>query len=83
MSNTSLNRPTTGANSEVSESQSAAPPTTMNHELQRLFPSLRNTNGHGNAIAFHSTQVTVLGVKQRHQTLRVNECSKTAKTDDS
>ena len=52
-----------------------------NHELQRLFPSLRNTNGHdrGQAEAFRSTQVTARGGKRRRQTLRVYECSKRAK----
>lgn len=80
-SNTSVNRPGTGANSEVSESQSAAPPTTINHELQRLFPTLRNTNAHdhGQAAAFRSTQVAARGGKRRRQTPRVNESSKRAK----
>ena len=52
-----------------------------NHELQRLFPSLRNTNGHdhGQAAAFRSTQVAARGGKRRRQTLRVNESSKRAK----
>ena len=78
-SNTSVNR--SGANSEVSESQSAAPPTTINHELQRLFPTLRNTNAHdhGQAAVFRSTQVAARGGKRRRQAPRVNESSKRAK----
>ena len=49
-----------------------------NHELERLFPSLTNTNGchHGQAAAFRSTQVAARGGKRRRQTLRVNENSK-------
>ena len=52
-----------------------------NYELQRLFRSLRNTNGHdhGQAVAFRFTQVAARGGKRRRQKLRVNECSMRAK----
>ena len=55
-----LNRPT--VNSEVSDPQSIAPSRNVNHELQRLFPTLRRSNEQASRPVEH---VTVRGGKKR------------------
>lgn len=72
-----VNRPT----SEVSDSQSIAPSRNVNHELQRLFPTLRRSNEQASQSSFRPAEhVTVRGGKKRkRQTPKANANCKKAK----
>lgn len=72
-----VNRPT----SEVSDSQLIAPLRNVNHELQRLFPTLRRSNEQASQSSFRPAEhVTVRGGKKRkRQTPKANANCKKAK----
>ena len=74
-----VNRPT--VNSGVNDPHSIAPSRNVNHELQRLFPTLRRSNEQTNPSSFRSVEhLTVRGGKKRkRQTSKVIANCKKAK----
>ena len=59
-----VNRPT--VNSEASDPQSIAPSRNVNHELQRLFPTLKRSNEQASSSSFRPAEhLTVRGGKKR------------------
>ena len=59
-----VNRPT--VNSRVNDPHSIAPSRNVNHELQRLFPTLRRSNEQTSPSSFRSVEhLTVRGGKKR------------------
>ena len=74
-----VNRPT--VNNELSDPQSIAPSRNVNHELQRLFPTLRRSNEQASPSSFRPAEhLTVRGGKKRkRQTRTANANCKKAK----
>ncbi|PFX16293.1 Protein kinase C-binding protein NELL2 [Stylophora pistillata] len=72
-----VNRPT--VNSEVSDPQSIAPSGNVNHELQRLFPTLKRLNEQASPSSFRPAEHLTLrgGKKRKRQTPKANaNCKK-------